>query len=35
MSNELIGLTEEELEEYYYKRDPELRKALNIITENK
>jgi len=35
MSHELVGLTETELEENYYKRDPELQKALNIITEKK
>ena len=34
MSHELIGLTQAELEENYYKRDPELRKVLNVITEN-
>ena len=33
MSHELIGLTQAELEENYYKRDPELRKALNVIAE--
>ncbi|MCL2265542.1 MAG: phosphoribosyltransferase [Treponema sp.] len=33
MSHELMGLTETELEENYYKRDPELRKALKVITE--
>jgi hypoxanthine phosphoribosyltransferase len=31
MSHELVGLTEKELEENYYKRDPELRKSLSII----
>jgi len=35
MSHELIGLTQSELEENYYKRDPELREVLNIITDNK
>jgi len=34
MSHELIGLTEKELEENYYKRDPELRKVLNVLTKN-
>ena len=29
MSHELIGLTEEELEEHYYKEDPELRKVMS------
>ncbi|MDR2952238.1 MAG: phosphoribosyltransferase [Treponema sp.] len=32
MSHELVGLTEEELEENYYKRDPALREALSVIT---
>jgi len=31
MSHELMGLTEKELEEHYYKRDPDLRTALGII----
>ena len=35
MSHELVGLTQTELEENYYNRDPELRAALSIITENK
>jgi hypothetical protein len=35
MSHELMGLTQTELEENYYKRDPELRKVLGVITENK
>jgi len=30
-SHELIGLSKDELEEYYYKDDPELREVLNII----
>jgi len=34
MSHELMGLKEEELEENYYKRDPELRKVMNVITKN-
>jgi len=32
MSHELVGLTEKELEDNYYKRDPDLRKALGVIT---
>ncbi|MCL2719956.1 MAG: phosphoribosyltransferase [Treponema sp.] len=32
MSHELIGLTEKELEENYYKRDPELKNVLNVLT---
>ncbi len=31
-SHELIGLSLEELETYYFSRDPELREALAIIT---
>ena len=32
MSHELIGLSPEELEEYYYKDDPELREVFkNLI----
>ena len=31
MSHELVGLTQAELEEHYYKRDPGLREALSII----
>jgi hypothetical protein len=31
MSHELVGLSREELEEYYYKHDPELREALDGI----
>lgn len=31
MSHELMGLTEEELEKYYYSEDPELREALELI----
>lgn len=34
MSHELVGLSEEELEEYYYKNDPELRKVLGNILGN-
>jgi hypoxanthine phosphoribosyltransferase len=32
MSHELLGLTEKELEDNYYARDPDLRKALGVIT---
>jgi len=32
MSHELAGLTEKELEENYYKRDPQLRESLSVIT---
>jgi len=32
LSHELVGLTEKELEEHYYRRDPELWEAMNIIT---
>ena len=35
MSHELMGLTQAELEENYYTRDPEFRKILSVITENK
>jgi hypoxanthine phosphoribosyltransferase len=31
MSHELVGLTEEELEEHYYKHDPELRDVLKVL----
>ncbi|HCM29048.1 MAG: phosphoribosyl transferase [Treponema sp. GWB1_62_6] len=31
MSHELIGLSKTELEEHYYKDDPDLRKILNAI----
>ncbi len=34
MSHELVGLSKEELEEYYYKRDPSLREAMNNIEKN-
>jgi len=33
MSHELVGLTEKELNENYYCRDPQLKEALGIITE--
>ena len=31
MSHELVGLSQEDLEEYYYKQDPELRNILGSI----
>jgi hypoxanthine phosphoribosyltransferase len=31
MSHELVGLSPEETEEYYYKQDPDLRKAMQLI----
>lgn len=31
MSHELIGLSDEELEEYYFKQDPELREVFDAI----
>jgi hypoxanthine phosphoribosyltransferase len=34
-SHELIGLSEEELEEHYYKDDPELREVLRIMHKGK
>jgi len=33
-SHELIGLTREELETYYYKDDPDLREILKVISAN-
>lgn len=33
MSHELVGLTNEELEEYYFSKDPELRKVLEPLVE--
>jgi hypoxanthine phosphoribosyltransferase len=30
-SHELIGLTKEELEEHYYKQDPELKEILSVL----
>jgi len=33
MHHELVGLTEEELEEYYYSQDPQLRDVLALINE--
>ena len=35
MSHELIGLTNEELEEYYYKQDPELREVFQDLFKDK
>jgi len=32
MSHELIGLSEAELEEYYYKDDPELKPILSVLS---
>jgi hypoxanthine phosphoribosyltransferase len=34
LSHELVGLTKTELEEYYYKQEPELREFMDIIMEN-
>ena len=31
MSHELVGLSQEEIEEYYYKQDPDLRTAMQAI----
>jgi hypoxanthine phosphoribosyltransferase len=33
MSHELIGLSEEELEKYYFRQDPELRNVLDRLIE--
>ncbi len=35
MSHELIGLSNEELEEYYYKQDPELREVFQDLFKDK
>ncbi|WP_191017929.1 phosphoribosyltransferase [Treponema zioleckii] len=35
LSHELVGLTEKELEDYYYKQDPELRGILEPIMNKK
>ena len=35
MSHELVGLTEEELEEHYYAQDPELKDVLKVINMSK
>lgn len=32
-SHELVGLTEDEMENYYYKQDPELREAFSVLKE--
>lgn len=34
MSHELVGLSKDELEEYYYKEDPELREIFDFIKGN-
>ena len=34
MSHELVGLSREELEEHYYKEDPELRDVLKILNKD-
>ena len=34
MSHELMGLTQTELEENYYRRDPQLRGVLDVISKN-
>jgi len=31
MSHELVGLTQEEIDEHYCKQDPDLRKAMSLI----
>jgi hypothetical protein len=31
MSHELIGLSEKELEENYYRQDPELKPILSLL----
>ena len=33
MSHELVGLTEDELEKYYYSKDDELRSVLGELFE--
>ena len=35
MSHELVGLSNTELEENYYKQDPDLKKIFARILENK
>lgn len=32
-SHELVGLTEDEMENHYYKQDPELREAFSVLKE--
>ena len=34
MSHELVGLSQEEIEVYYYKQDPELRRVMQVIAAN-
>ena len=34
MSHELVGLTKPEIEEHYYKQDPDLRRVMHVITIN-
>jgi hypothetical protein len=34
MSHELVGLSHEEIEEHYYKQDPGLRAAMQVIPDN-
>ncbi len=31
MSHELVGLSDEELEQFYYREDPDLRRVLSVI----
>ena len=35
MSHELIGLSKEELEEHYFKQDPELREVFEDLYKDK
>ena len=35
MSHELVGLSQKELEENYYRQDPELQRILGSVLENK
>lgn len=34
LSHELVGLSKEELEEYYYKEDPELKEVLGFLLQS-
>ena len=34
MSHELIGLSQQELEEHYFKEDPELREVFQALSSN-
>jgi hypothetical protein len=34
MSHELIGLSQQELEEYYFKEDPELKEVFESLGVN-